>query len=133
MAPYRKGISGGWGAETYRSFVDELAFKISENIQDDTVIIASSDLSHYHTKYEANQLDSVVEKRILDFDYDRLQYDLENNECEACGGGPIVAMMKAAFNVNRRKSVVLNRSDSGDTSGDSSEVVGYLSAAVYGD
>ena len=116
-----------------RSFVDELAFKISEIIDDDTIIVASSDLSHYHSKFEANHLDSIVEKRILDFDFDRLQYDLESRNCEACGGGPIVTMMKAAFLSKRRKSIVLNRSDSGDISGDNNEVVGYLSAAVYGD
>ncbi len=116
-----------------RSFVDELASKISEVIDDDTIIVASSDLSHYHTKFDANRFDSIVEKRILDFDFDRLQYDLENRNCEACGGGPIVAMMKAAFLRKRRKSIILNRSDSGDISGDNNEVVGYLSAALYGD
>ena len=116
-----------------RSYVDDLAVKISEIIDDNTIVVASSDLSHYHSKYEANQLDSIVEKRILDFDFDRLQYDLESNTCEACGGGPIVAMMKAAFRLKKNKSLILNRSDSGDTSGDNNEVVGYLSAAVYGD
>jgi hypothetical protein len=116
-----------------RSFIDELASKISEVIDDDTIIVASSDLSHYHTKFDANRFDSIVEKRILDIDFDRLQYDLENRNCEACGGGPIVAMMKAAFLRKRRKSIILNRSDSGDISGDNNEVVGYLSAALYGD
>jgi len=116
-----------------KSFVDELAAKLSEVLDEDTLIVASSDLSHYHSKYEANQLDSIVEKRVADFDFDGLQNDLENKVCEACGGGPVVAMMKAAFRVNKRNSIILNRSDSGDTSGDNSEVVGYLSAAVYGD
>lgn len=46
---------------------------------------------------------------------------------------PILAMMKAAALLNKNKSVVLNRSDSGDTSGDYAEVVGYISAAVYGE
>ena len=57
--------------------------------------------------------------------------DLDNHECEACGGGPIVAMMKAAFLNNINKAFVLNRSDSGDVTGDKTEVVGYLSAVVY--
>jgi AmmeMemoRadiSam system protein B len=42
-------------------------------------------------------------------------------------------MMKAGDLLNRKKSFVLNRSDSGDVTGDFNEVVGYLSALVYGD
>jgi AmmeMemoRadiSam system protein B len=80
-----------------------------------------------------NQLDSVVEKRINDFDFDSLQKDLDYNNCEACGGGPIVALMKAASMKNIKHSTVVHRSDSGDVTGDSDGVVGYLSAVVYGD
>jgi AmmeMemoRadiSam system protein B len=42
-------------------------------------------------------------------------------------------MMKAASKKNINKAVVINRSDSGDITGDNSEVVGYLSAVVYTD
>ena len=113
--------------------VDDLANQISKIIDDETIILASSDLSHYYSKQEANLLDSIVEKRIRDFDFDGLQVDLENRYCEACGGGPIIAMMKAANFSGKNKSLILNRSDSGDTSGDDSQVVGYLSAVIYGD
>jgi AmmeMemoRadiSam system protein B len=41
--------------------------------------------------------------------------------------------MKAAAKLHKNKSMLLNRSDSSDVSGDYSEVVGYLSAAIYGD
>ncbi|MGQ9644528.1 MAG: AmmeMemoRadiSam system protein B, partial [Ignavibacterium sp.] len=43
----------------------------------------------------------------------------------------IVAMMKSASLKNFRKAEVLKRTDSGDVTGDKSEVVGYLSAVVY--
>ncbi len=49
----------------------------------------------------------------------------------ACGGGPIVAMMKAAALKDKNHALVVHRSDSGDVSGDNREVVGYLSAVVY--
>jgi AmmeMemoRadiSam system protein B len=90
-------------------------------------------MSHFYSAYEADQRDSIVEKRINHFDFDNLQKDLELHNCEACGGGPIVAMLKAAFLKNYRKAEVINRSDSGDVTGDKSEVVGYLSAVIYGD
>jgi len=114
-------------------YVDELANQISKVMDDETLIVASSDMSHFYSAYEADQRDSIVEKRINQFDFESLQKDLDTHICEACGGGPIVAMMKAASLQNYRKAEVINRSDSGDVTGDKSEVVGYLSAVIYGD
>jgi MEMO1 family protein len=113
-------------------FIDELATKLARVIDDNTIIIASSDLSHFFSRKDADRMDSIVEKRINDFDFDMLQRDFENKTCEACGGGPIVALMQTASLVNKKNSLVIHRSDSGDTTGDLSEVVGYLSAVVYG-
>ena len=112
-------------------FVDILAEKLAEVVDENTLIVASSDLSHFYTKKEADKLDSIIEERIKNFEFDKLQEDLETEKCQACGGGAIVSMMKAANLINKRKSKVLSRSDSGDITGDHSEVVGYLSAIVY--
>jgi AmmeMemoRadiSam system protein B len=114
-----------------KRFVDELAQKISEVADNSTLVIASSDMSHFYSSNEADRLDSVVEKRISEFDFENLLKDLDRHDCEACGGGPISVMLKAASLKNINKSFVLNRSDSGDVTGDKSEVVGYLSAVVY--
>jgi AmmeMemoRadiSam system protein B len=114
-------------------YISELSLRLADVIDDKTLIVASSDLSHYHSKSEAYKLDSLVERRIINFEYEKLIDDLENGSCEACGGGPIAVLMQTADLLNLRKSAVLHRSDSGDTSGDNTEVVGYLSAAVYGD
>ena len=114
-------------------FVDELAERLSEITDDETLIVSSSDMSHFHSKLEADNLDSIVEKRINNFDFEKLQNDLDLQNAEACGGGPIVAMMKAASLRNKKHSMVIHRSDSGDVTGDDSGVVGYLSAVVYGD
>lgn len=117
--------------EQGKMYVDELAQKISKVVDDDTLVVASSDMSHFYSSEEADRLDSVVEKRINDFDFENLLKDLDNHQCEACGGGPIAAMMKAASLKSITGSLVINRSDSGDITGDKSEVVGYLSAVVY--
>jgi len=114
-------------------YVDELATQVAKAMDDKTIIVASSDLSHFHTKDSAHQLDSIVEDSIEKFEYGKLQENLERGICEACGGGPIVAMMKAADMLKKNRSYVLHRSDSGDVTGDFNEVVGYLSAVVYGD
>lgn len=112
-------------------FVYELADRIARVMDDNTLVVASSDLSHFYKKHTADKLDSVVAEDIAQFDYAKLQDDLETRKCEACGGGAIVSLLKAAKNRNMSKTEILARSDSGDVSGDNSEVVGYLSAVVY--
>lgn len=114
-----------------RKLIDELAAKLAENVDDETLIVSSSDMSHFYSKSQANKLDSVVEKRINNYDFERLQSDLESRNTEACGGGPIVVLMKTASLRNIKNSKVVHRSDSGDVSGDNNEVVGYLSAVLY--
>ncbi|MGD8305861.1 MAG: AmmeMemoRadiSam system protein B [Ignavibacteria bacterium] len=114
-----------------RKLIDELAAKLAENVDDETLIVSSSDMSHFYSKSQANKLDSVVEKRINNYDFEGLQNDLELRNTEACGGGPIVVLMKTASLKNIKNSKVVHRSDSGDVSGDNQEVVGYLSAVLY--
>jgi AmmeMemoRadiSam system protein B len=114
-------------------YVEILAKNLANVVDDDTLVVASSDLSHHHSKAEADRLDSVVAERIINFDFENLQKDLDNRNCEACGGGPVIAMMKAAALKQKNHSFVLHRSDSGDVTGDTREVVGYLSAVIYGD
>lgn len=112
-------------------FVDELAESLSKIVDEKTLIVASSDLSHFYSRKQAEILDSRIIERINDFDYLGLQNDLDNKNSEACGGGGIVAMMKALDLKNINHAKVLAHTDSGDVSGDTSEVVGYLSAVVY--
>jgi len=114
-----------------KMFIDALAAKLESVVGNDVLIVASSDLSHYHLQHEAEKLDMIVEDHINKFDYEGLRTDLSHNFCEACGGGAIVSMMKALAKKGIDKSLVLNRTDSSETSGDVSEVVGYLSAAFY--
>src|SRR5262245_33721702 len=55
------------------------------------LLIASTDLSHYHTAADAAALDRVVVDCVARFDADALQAALERNPEHACGGGPTVA------------------------------------------
>jgi AmmeMemoRadiSam system protein B len=98
------------------------------------LLVASTDLSHYHDAASAAALDRVVIDCVERFDADALQAALARNPGHACGGGPAVAVMRAAKLAGARSSVVLKYADSGDVSGDKSAVVGYLAAAfgVFG-
>ncbi len=111
--------------------ITDLAESIAKVIDNKTIIVASSDLSHFYSKKTADKFDSIVEENIINFDFEKLQSDLENQKCFACGGGLIVTLMKTAALMNKKNAKVLHRSDSGDISGDNDRVVGYLSAAIY--
>jgi len=93
------------------------------------LVIASSDLSHYHDATTAGALDKVVIDCVAGFDADRLQAALDARPEHSCGGGPMVPVMRAAQRLGARDSIVLDYADSGDVSGDKSAVVGYLAAA----
>jgi AmmeMemoRadiSam system protein B len=95
-----------------------------------TVLIASTDLSHYENVRTAQSLDAVVLDHIRRFDADGLQSSLQTNPRHACGGGPAVAVMRAARALGATESVVLHYGDSGDVSGDKSSIVGYMAAAM---
>ena len=95
-----------------------------------TLVVASSDLSHYYDYDTANELDSICAADISAVDADKLMDDIESRRCEACGGGAISALLYAAQARGDRKAVVLYHCNSGDTTGDKNGVVGYLSAVV---
>lgn len=95
-----------------------------------SLIIASTDLSHYHDAREAQRLDRVVLDCVTRFDADALQQALDARPDHACGGGPAVAVMRAARALGAANAVVLSYGDSGDVSGDKSSVVGYMAAAL---
>jgi AmmeMemoRadiSam system protein B len=94
------------------------------------LLVASSDLSHYQSATIAADLDRLVIDRVARFDPDGLQGLLDIRPEHACGGGPMVAVMRAARILGASKAVVLKYADSGDVSGDKSAVVGYLAAAL---
>ncbi len=109
----------------------KLADILAKVIDDQTLLVASSDLSHFYSKSQARIIDSRVVQHINEFNFDELQNDLEGKRCEACGGGGIVALLRSLKMNNFTNSKVVAHSDSGDITGDDSEVVGYLSAVVY--
>ncbi len=95
-----------------------------------TLIVASSDLSHYHTYDEAASLDHKTLKAIGEYDYFDLSRNLERRVWEACGGGPIVATMIAAERLGATQAKVLHYANTGDVTGDHSRVVGYGAVAL---
>lgn len=109
-----------------------LAKAVAACIGDRSVlVVASSDLSHFHPYEEAKRLDQIVLDEVTEFDPQGLSNDLASKKCEACGGGPMVTAMLIARRLGANKSRVLHYANSGDITGDHSSVVGYMAAALW--
>lgn len=93
-------------------------------IDDNTLIVASSDLSHYHPYDEARGLDTDCVKAICDLDFDRMKSE------EACGKLPILTLIYLA-RLKGWKAQLLDYRNSGDTAGNKSAVVGYAAVAFF--
>jgi AmmeMemoRadiSam system protein B len=99
------------------------------------LLVASTDLSHFFDAATADTLDGRVARLVASFDTDGLMRELERYPLHErgrfvmCGGGPAVAVMRAAQALDASEAVVIARTHSGMISGDNDQVVGYLAAA----
>lgn len=118
-------VMGDQTLELCENLAEAIAFAVSGL---DVLLVASSDLSHYHPYAEAVLLDSRVIELVELFEPSELMEKLNHRELEACGGGPIVAVMLAAQKLGAGNARVLHYCNSGDITGEKDAVVGYLSA-----
>lgn len=95
-----------------------------------SLLIASTDLSHFHNDTKAKELDREFIRKVEAYDPEGLSRALSGGTCEACGGGPTVAAMLAARARGADRAVLLRYATSGDVTGDRRQVVGYVSAAL---
>ena len=95
------------------------------------LLVASSDLSHYENAVDAARMDGVVIDHVEALDADGLMDALEREPGHACGGGPMVSVLRAATALGAHRAQVLRHADSGDVSGDKTSVVGYMAAAIW--
>ena len=123
-------VMGDQDYSTCRRLADALADSIRGK---SVLVVASSDLSHYHTYDTARTMDRIVRDRVDAMDPEGLYAALEKGECEACGGGPIVTALLVAQRLGSASSRVLHYANSGDVTGNRNDprgVVGYMAAAL---
>jgi AmmeMemoRadiSam system protein B len=94
------------------------------------LMVASSDLSHFHPEPTANKLDQRVLQAVADFSPDGL-FDLKDQgKGEACGLSPIATVLWASQSLGADKVTPLSYTTSAATTGDRFSVVGYGAAAI---
>ena len=102
----------------------QMARVLAGRLDDSTLVVASSDLSHYHPYDQARELDNRCVRAICNLDV------AEMKSQEACGRTPILALVSLARQMGW-KAKLLDYRNSGDTAGNKDGVVGYAAIAFY--
>ncbi len=103
----------------------EISERMISLLNDDTMLIISSDLSHYNNYETAAKIDKNTISAIQTLDYSKAK-----KEADACGKIPIMAAMDIAKKLGWRCKL-LEYKNSGDVTQNKSAVVGYASFAFY--
>ncbi|MES9836631.1 MAG: AmmeMemoRadiSam system protein B [Candidatus Thiodiazotropha sp.] len=91
----------------------------------ETLIVISSDLSHYHDYATAQRMDRATSDAILTLHPERLDYE------DACGRIPVQGLLLEAKRLGLQGELIDLR-NSGDTAGSKEQVVGYGAYAFTG-
>lgn len=94
------------------------------------LMLASTDLSHYHPRGRARQLDEAILAAIRNVNALELMRCLADGRGEACGGGALGAILTAARELGATRCHLLRYADSGEINDDPSSVVGYVGALL---
>lgn len=103
---------------------EAVAKTLANYLDGPALVVASTDLSHYHPAGEAKSLDQRCLKAILDLDVEQMAAQ------EACGQGPVLALLHLA-RLRHWQPVLLQYRHSGEVSGDGHSVVGYAAIAFF--
>lgn len=113
--------------ETARELGEAIAHTINK-LERDTVVIASTDFTHYQPQEVAQAQDEKVLEAIARMDEVEMVKRIEEYNVTMCGYGPVTATMEAVQGMGAREAKILQYATSGDTGGDRNSVVGYAAA-----
>jgi MEMO1 family protein len=112
---------------TARIFGQTLAELLHE---EDCLLVASTDLSHFYGQTTANRLDTAMLNAAQSFNPEQLFEIERSGKGEACGIGALAATLWAAQTLGADTVKILNYATSGDVSGDYERVVGYGAGVI---
>lgn len=95
-----------------------------------TLIIASTDMSHYEPHDVATEKDRKAISAIENLDENKLDEIVQSKSISMCGIGPVISSIIYSKKVGATKAQLLSYKTSGDVSGDLSSVVGYVAMSV---
>ncbi len=118
--------------EVLKEIGREIASSIKEsNLQESTMIVASSDLTHYEPQGQAERKDQEAIRAILELDADKLMEKVRRLNISMCGYAPVITMLSATKALGAKKAVLVRYQTSGEVTQDMAAVVGYAGIIIY--
>ncbi len=105
--------------------VGEAIVDVAKELDRNTVVIASTDFTHYEPHDQAQKKDRKVIERITALDEAGMIEIVERYNVSMCGVGPTAATIVAVKAMGASDGELLKYATSGEVSGDYSQVVGY--------
>jgi MEMO1 family protein len=94
------------------------------------LIVASTDMSHYETRKQAAHKDKLAIDRILALDPEGLYATVHGNRISMCGVIPTTIALLVSLELGAKRAELVRYTDSGEASGDVSQVVGYAGLII---
>lgn len=110
---------------------DHLISKLTDILDEKTLIIASTDLSHYHDYHKAIEMDSKIISAIERLSVMDVSQLLQNGKSEMCGAYPVIITLEVARRYGSNIGVLFKYANSGDVTEEKDRVVGYASIGLY--
>ncbi len=113
-----------------RQTLEHLISSLSKIIDENTLIIASTDLSHYHDYQTAKEMDGKIISSIQRLSTMETENLLRNGKSELCGAFPVLITIEVAKRKGANIGVLFKYENSGDVTDEKNSVVGYASIGL---
>lgn len=112
--------------KTYREIGEKIASAIKKlGKENDVLIVASSDMTHYEPHEQAKAKDKEAIEAILKLDEEALLKKIQALDISMCGFAPVIIMLCCIKELGARQGRLVEYKTSGDVTKDFSAVVGY--------
>lgn len=112
-----------------RQVARELAVAIG-SLRRSVLLVASTDMSHYESRQQASRKDQLAIERLLALDPQGLYATVLGQRISMCGIMPTTIALLTAMELGAGKVELVRYTDSGEASGDTSQVVGYAGLII---
>ncbi len=115
------------------NIADDLAEAISRAVKEmkrDVLLVASTDMSHFISRREAQRLDFIAIEKIKKLDAEGLLETVRENSISMCGVLPAAAVIGAAKKLGASAASLVHYNTSAEVTGDASEVVAYAGLKI---
>jgi AmmeMemoRadiSam system protein B len=122
-------VMGNYSTNYWEDLQDAL-YQASLSEDENFLVIASTDMSHFVSRQEAIEKDELVFQKIRTLDASGLMETVKKEKVSICGSGPVAVAISYSKRKGAKQATLIDYTDSGVASGDLEQVVSYAGFIV---